>query len=216
MRDPVHDYLTAKHISMIAGFMPIYRWAAGLVGEMTPLMIVPLHIREADLKRTAKIPGGPFQFDPGGTKGLRQRIKEHVEKVCVRYGQSYEPVNESFEIAALVAADWLKYKSRGKSLAIRNQGQSERLADAFWGYNGRSGWHTADGKYDHGRKSWRFSPYVVNDPKRGVLLRLKGTLPDGKGSRVTIDRIERRPGALVLYQEMKRRLPELRASEGLA
>ena len=118
-----------------------------------------------------------------------------------RYGM---PV--PFALWAMLAAEELAGKTRAPVI-VGGVVEEDALADALWGYNGRSRHHTPglpDPKDMTVNRSWRYSPYVSNDPKRGVTLKIVGTIPDDTqpGGRRRIERVDPRPGALIVYREL--------------
>lgn len=170
-----------------------------------------LHFLEADFTvGPTKTPGGPFQLDPGGVGDvLLERIKAAVAVICAKYTRPIGDIETDFPTAALVAAHHLLGKVRPQPYP--DDDFETILADAMWGYNGRSKWHTPTGEAGVGVASWRFSPYVVNDPKAGIVLRVRGTIPDDTvpGGRRKIDRPSLRPGGMIVYRELVMRADEL-------
>jgi len=206
------QYLAKQQISRIRDLRRAYILGCTVVGGGIPWQaLAAIHYRENEFGMVSRRPGGPFQLDPGGSEGeLTVRIVQRVKDVCQRYGQQYGSIEDNFTVASIVAADELKNKARGviaKAVLV----DEDILADAFWGYNGRASNHTEDGTKDPQRASWCYSPYVANDPKRGVILRLRGTVPDDTvpGGRRRIDVEDQRPGALIIYRELVSRAAEL-------
>jgi hypothetical protein len=221
-----NSYLSGTQVARVRGHLPVYQRACSLVQIEPPLVMAGLHYREAEFATTSQVPGGCFQLDPEG-KGagadLRAQIDDYVAKVCKLYGvPSGGPgaIETDFFVACLTAAHELKTKVRVKPIPVVLEG--DILADTLWGYNGKSRHHVpvgteSDPKNDQNGKaiiinrSWKYSPYVSNDPKHGVSLRMTGTMPDPKDStkRISIDRVDGRPGALAIIRELTLRQAEL-------
>jgi hypothetical protein len=179
-------YLTQRDWDHIRSNWQDYAWAENRVGLPNGTLAC-IHFREAGLKRTSNI-GGPFMLDLGpldNPKEFARRIRAHEAKIAKKYGyRSGARVSADFRFAALVAADELKSKAR-KTVA-----PNDRLADALWGYNGRASWY----------QTFKDSPYVWNDPKRGIHLVKKYRKPDGE----MVEFVDSRPGAMVIFQEIRR------------
>lgn len=205
-------YLSQQQITRIRYLRPAYTLGCTVVGGGIPWQaLAAIHYRESEFQMISSRPGGAYQLDPGGSGAdLKARITAHVKEICQRYGQQYGSIEENFTIASVVAADTLKGKARGV-IATAGAVDEDMLGDALWGYNGRSASHTADGTKDAEKASWTYSPYVANDPQRGISLRLRGTVPDDSvpGGRRKIDIVDQRPGALTIYRELVSRAAEL-------
>jgi hypothetical protein len=198
---PRQTYLTDAQIAKIRELRPDYEFAVNKVKGFPWQVMAALHYREAEFAKTSKIPGGAFQLDPGGTgTDLRAAIDNYANKVCDNYGVPHGNIETDFNISCLVAAFEFKTK-------IRFPGE-DGIADAFWGYNGRAKFHTPSGDpADPAGNSWHYSSYVSNDPKNGIVLNIRGTMPtpDGKG-RVQINKPDPRPGALIIFREVCERI----------
>ena len=150
---------------------------------------------------------GPFAYDPGGAGPiLESRIDKYMRLVCERYAVDYGigTLNGNFLLAAVLAAFELKSKMRASIIMPTGSVDENALADACWGYNGRSNYHTPTGEWNEVEKSWKYSPYVSNDPAHGIQLRIKGTIPDPNepDGRKHIDIMDERPGAIIVYREI--------------
>jgi len=204
-------YLHSRQLQAVRELRGAYETAVRIVGGLPWQAIAAVHYREAEFAQRSTIPGGPFQLDPGGTgQELQERIEAYVQAVRDKYGLlEGGTIDSDFWLAAVVAAHELRSKVRAE-IAAGSVVDGEVLADALWGYNGRSRYHTASG-LPEGESSWRYSPYVSNDPKRGVVLRIRGTVPDAtvQGGRRMIDRPDPRPGAMIVYRELLARASEL-------
>ena len=204
-------YFDRAQMARIREFRKYYAYAATVVGGMKWEALVPIHFREASLGYKVKRLGGIYQLEHGvPADQTAEAIRKHVTEVCNRYGIAYADIESNYHLASVVAADELKSKAHGAML-VNGVMDEAVLADAYWGYNGRSNYHTPDGTKDPERKHWSYSPYVSNDPLRGVQFRLKGTVPDANapGGRRHIDTLDPRPGALILYRELIQRSAEL-------
>lgn len=214
----VQNYLGTREIAAVKKYRPVYEWAVKTVQSDIPWQIMAaIHYREASFLLKGEEPWcGPFAIDPGGDTGtLSIRIAAHVSKTVNKYGLSPtvydQPLDENFSTAALVGADELKGKIQRPLKGVTGGIDLVALADAIWGYNGRSRFHTPSGNPDPGQSSYEYSPYVSNDPHRGIKLRLKGTVPDPTvpGGRRRIDIEDQRPGALAVFRELVARSAEL-------
>ena len=197
-------YLSQKQLARLEANLPDYQWAVELVGAVPALALAAVNYRETGGRRTVKRRGGWCQMDWAGA--TVQALQARAAKICRRYGVPAGKLATNFRTGCLVCAHILKLKSKTRPIFINGVVMIPHLAWALWAYNGRSSYHTPDGKRDRARRHWKFSPYVSNDPKRGVVLQLKGTVPGPAGKRIKIDRVDRRPGALVIYQELDERL----------
>ena len=212
-------YLDAHQMATVARLRPFYESAVQMVVGIPWEVLAAIHYRESEF--ACKMSGGeaicgPYAFDVGNASNSeRENLEGYVERcvkaVCAQYNLPYQTLNNDFRLASVVAANEFKTKMRGD--AVRDgRLTDEVVADAFWGYNGRSKYHTADGNPNPNLSTYLFSPYVSNDPKRGVVLRLRGTIPDGKGGRTHIDTTDERPGAMIIYRELIARRAEIEAS----
>lgn len=203
------DYLTARELARVRSWMPQYQAAADLA-EVPVLALPAMHYRESDLMETwkvrpedtwidfhrRKVPyrnmGGPFMMDQGAD-GDRVRFDENIRAfertVAAWFGIAPVPrVRDDFPFSCLCAAYELHEKARGKLFDRRGRVDTDVLAEAFWGYNGRL----------PARGTWKRSAYVVNDPKRGrqFVIRVGGAT----------GYLDSRPGTLIVYRELERRL----------
>lgn len=208
-------YLSKSQIEKIKRFLPDYSWATQTVGSGVPaLALAAIHFREAEFATQSKIPGGPFQLDPGGTgQELTKRIWDYTVKVCKTYKVNMADIETNFNVACLVAAHEFKTKIRAPLLNLDGTISEDALADTFFGYNGRSKNYCEKVQTGEGSDAphWKFSPYVSADPQNGVELKIIGTLPDSTSptGRKRIETIDKRPGALIVYRELVSRSQEL-------
>lgn len=178
------EYLTSKDVAKIKT-----NWAAySIAAEVTdlPVEILPaIHHRESNLnlgfysfkkKTIVKNVGGPFMLDKGH-KHFVKGIRDYEMEIWRLYGYTGNPprISDNFQFAALVAAHELKSKMRGKG-----------LADAVWGYNGRSKMVT-----------FRENAYVWNHPNRRKMI---ARYRDKDGH--LLEYIDERPGVMVIYAEI--------------
>jgi len=198
------DYLTDRDMERVRAHLPAYRLAAGRAG--VPVLALPaIHYRECGLLptlysvRTGQAVwnwGGPFMLDRGGRNvdEFRRRIRSYEREVAARYLVRPVPrVRDDLAFAALCAAHELRGKARGRFFDRRGRVDLDVLADAFWGYNGRSA----------RARSWRDAAYVSNDPKRRRRFKVRVRTSTG-----IMTYLDRRPGALVIYYELQRRMGE--------
>jgi hypothetical protein len=215
-------YLSNAQIAKIKTHLPTYQRACDLVKIGPTILMAGIHYREAEFAVTSRVPGGPFQLDPGGVgDDLRVKIDAYVAKVCKTYGVPADGpavIETDFFVACLVAAHELKDKIRPKptdfSAPVTLEG--DVLANTVWGYNGKSRKHVPAGvepdpKDAFINRSWKYSPYVSNDPKNGSSIRMTGTMPDPNdpNKRISIDRVDTRPGVLAIVRELTARQAEL-------
>ena len=214
-------YLTPRHIRLVKQYRPAYEDAVAAVGTIQGTLppqpfpweaIATLHFLEADFLERVKVPGGPFQLDPG-LKGEAQEeaIRVKVAEICGKYGWPIGDIATDFTTAVRVATAFLKMKV-GFHPLFEEDMDRDILPDAFWGYNGRSKWHTPTAEAGVGKASWEYSPYVNNDPKAGRCLMVRASIPDAtvEGGRRKISRPElHRPGAMIVYRELKARHAEV-------
>lgn len=212
-------YLDDRHIDLIRRWKPYYIHAAATVGGLTWQCLVPVHYREHGLENGSDVPGeGPFGCDQGGEGGADNLAGIHafVRKVCEIYSLTFGSIEHDISLAAVVAAYELKQKARANIVGADGLINEGALADAYWGYNGRSPYHTVTGERegDNNPKSFRWSPYVSNDPQNGVSLRLTGTVPvpvsaEHPDGRKHINTVDVRAGCIPLYHEVMFRIAEI-------
>jgi hypothetical protein len=214
-------YLTAKQIARFRKNWPDYLWAGRKVGGVPAIAMAGVNWRETGGKREARVYGGAgykekgnkreshieggwCQLDMGGNrKTHRARVQKEAERICKLYGVVAGDLDTDFQTGAIVCAHILKTKSRKRPMILNRHVVWANVAWRQWAYNGRSKYHTKTGKPSKELRSWRWSCYVSNDPKRGVRLRIRGTMPNPKGKgRIRINREDKRPGALVISREL--------------
>jgi hypothetical protein len=157
------------------------------------MAVAAIHYRESGFEREANNAGGALMMDQGGaTRGeFIRRIRDEEKRVARRYCLWTAPrVRDDFRFACLCAADELRGKLRGRIWLRSGKVDEEVLADAFWGYNGRT----------KRVPSWRRSSYVNNDPLRGR--RYEARWRHKKGEIYYC--LDTRPGALTIYRELVR------------
>ena len=222
-------YLGPNEISRIRRFRPIYEKAASIVGWLPWTALPPIHYRENDLLERSQTVGGAFQLDPGGPgDDLRKAIDEYVEIVGRLYSITLGNIETDFETAAIVGAHELKTKLRSPALIrppLIDAGVDEaELARGYLRYNGLGAKLTAPDGTTYRYYSERgqtgsgnpeaspdWSPYVANDPHSGRVLTMRATQPDPSdpSKRISIQRPDRRPGAIIIFREILARAAEL-------
>lgn len=210
------QYLGAGQVARVKQYLPEYTKACHTVNALIPpLALACIHYRESEFDTKSTIPGGPFQFDPGGSgKGeVQKRIWDATVKICKKYGVKAEDIETTFSTACLVAAHELSSKIRGSIRSVDGTVDEDVLADALWGYNGRADCHTEAFQTGQGSEelSWQWSSYVAGDPQNGKTLKIRGTVPDANApnGRKLIEHPDLRPGALIVYRELVSRSKEL-------
>lgn len=181
--------LKSEEVKKIQSVKPIFldvQKATGVPWQA----VAAVWYRESFSVASPKTLGGPFQFDPPLPKAhiasiLRRFSKltsTEIEKFAVRGV-------DDFETGAYCCAAWLRLKCKP---VITPGSPDEVIADAFFGYNGRA------------YASYSKSPYVMNNyDEEHKNMRLKGSIPDGKGGRTWVNIIDKRPGALTIYKFLK-------------
>ncbi len=221
-------YLSSVQIGIVRKLRPAYQKAFEVIGrDWAPWeSLAAIHFREAAFAERSRVPGGPFQLDPGGTGDeLKARIKAEVERVGKLYSVPMGDIETDFATAAIVAAHGFKERLRVK--AVRQDGTLDEtvVGWAFFRYNGlgamipdASGlesYRYYSEKGQTGRGSTKadpfWSPYVSNDPVGGHRLKMRATMPDEKDptKRIVINREDPRPGAMVIFRELRARASEL-------
>lgn len=155
--------------------------------------IAALWYRESGGRTEVKNPdGGPFQLDPPPSqKQIRQLLKVHSSRFTTPKeiaDASAKDVTD-FETGAYYAACFLKEKMSGWMTPTISD---PMMREAFFRYNGT------------GYGSPEKSPYVMNGYNEHYKdMQIKGTLPDGKGGRKSVSTTDKRPGAYVVYRQLK-------------
>ncbi len=135
-------------------------------------------------------PGGPFQFDPPpGPERIRGLLARHSSLPPAEVARLAQTGVRDFETGAFTAACFLKEKMGG---CLTADAEDSVIREAFFRYNG-TGYGTNDK-----------SPYVMNGYNEAYQgMKIRGTLPDGKGGRIQINHTDTRPGAYVVYRQLK-------------
>ena len=139
-------------------------------------------------------PGGPWQFDPPPTDARivdwlnRYTNLDDFEKGTVRT----KGVN-NFYTGGILAACHMQESVNG---VLKPDCPDNFVKSAIYSYNGRA-YKNADD-----------SPYVMNgfDADHNGM-HLRGSIPNGHGGRSWIDIIDHRPGAFVVYKQLKALFP---------
>lgn len=184
--------LTPSQINKIKTVKPILLKAQQLTGVPWQA-IAAVWYRESFSIAPPKTPGGPFQFDPipavAIIEGLLRTFVPLFPALLVEYAESM--VVNDFEKAAVLAACWLRYKSK---YPLAKDHSDRALKDAFYGYNGRAwGPHPES------------SPYVYNNfDSKHMNMVIRGSIPDPKSKtgRRFISTIDKRPGAFTVYRQL--------------
>lgn len=185
--------LTDQQIKRVQAAYPALRQVQRITGVPWQAMAA-IWYRESFSVTPPKTPGGPFQFDPipspGALRGLLDRftkLNDEEKRRIAALG-----VN-TFYTGAVLAACFLRTKT---GPVITPDAPDEVIKDALYGYNGRK-YGSADN-----------SPYVMNGiDEAHYPMRLRGTIPDGKGGRKMVDIEDERPGAFTVYKQLKALFP---------
>jgi hypothetical protein len=181
--------LSEAEIARIRQVQPVFEKVQALSGVPWEA-VAAIWYRESFSIHPPKTPGGPFQFDPPPSRQTLLALLVRFTRLSGQQIRSYldKGIND-FEAAALFAACWLRMKVKP---VITPDVSDEVIREAFYAYNGR-----AYGSADQ-------SPYVMNGYDAAHhLMRLRGTLPDGRGGRRRVSIIDRRPGAFTVYRQLK-------------
>ncbi len=197
-------YLSDTQLLRFRSNLADYQWAADMVGGIPPLALAAINYRETGGRRTTKRRGGWPQMDWSGA--TVKTLQERAAKICKRYRVPVGKLATDFRTGCIVCAHILKMKSKNHPIYIEGILQAANLAWTEWAYNGRSAYHTPSGKKNINRRHWAFSSYVSNNPKIGIVLQLRGTLPGKKGKRIKVNRPDKRPGARIIFDELNERL----------
>jgi hypothetical protein len=154
--------------------------------------IAAIWYRESTLQKFVDRVGGPFQFDPPPAK---ERVKKLLDLFTdfdelTKSKMITKGVND-FETGAIIAACWMRFQSK---FVLSKDKSDEAVKDALYGYNGRK-FESADHSF-----------YVMNGYDAAHMnMRIHGTLPDKHhpGKRITVDSIDKRPGAFCVYKQLK-------------
>ena len=181
--------LSATQIERIRQVKPVFENMERLTGVPWQA-VAAVWYRESFSVTPPKTPGGPFQFDPVLSPAtIRQLLKRFTRLSVLEIEQYASKGVNDFETGALCAACWLRLKTKP---VITPTVSDEVIKDAFYGYNGR-----AYGSVEN-------SPYVMNGfDAQHLNMRLRGSIPDGKGGRQQISKIDKRPGAFTVYRQLK-------------
>ena len=152
--------------------------------------------RESFSQAPPKTPGGPWQFDPIPSRGTQKGLLDRFTQLSD--SQKHEILEKGvndFYSGGVLAACFLRTKTR----PVIHPGVADQvIKDAIYGYNGR-----AYGSADR-------SPYVMNGyDAQHFPMRLVGTIPDGRGGRISIDKTDQRPGAFTIYRQLKELFPNV-------
>ncbi len=138
-------------------------------------------------------PGGPFQFDPIPDDAFFRFLLNKYSTLTNEEKESLIKCGANdFYAATYLAACFARNKCKPK---ITPAVSDTDILYFFWGYNGRAKYHKGDP---------RNSFYVYNgfDKDHDGML-IVGSIPDGKGGRKRIRTTDKRPGAFVVYKQLK-------------
>lgn len=202
VRPPLR-WWTDEKLRRVRFFEEHYRFAARKSGVPWRLLAT-VHKVERNMS-DKPVTGGWCQLDMGAASPEAGRVarERYVARVMREWGvKEYGPLRSDARTGALVCAYILCRK-----VPRRLKGKpwtEEKMAEALFGYNGRSKyycehWQTGEGNK---KRSWHWSPYVSNFVERRQL-HVKGRQYH-KGKRVQIPRKKyRTPGALLVYRELR-------------
>lgn len=189
---------TAQQLARLKAYKPHFAKVQAATGVPWEA-IAAIWYRESFSVTPPKTPGGPFQFDPAPSDNHALSLLDRYTNLSQEAKADIiaKGVND-FEAAAYLAACHMRARCTPK---ITPESPDADIKDLFWGYNGKAKYQkTADGSF-----------YVMNgfDEKHNGL-RIHGSIPDGKGGRKRITdsqgkegRPETRPGAFVIYKQLK-------------
>ena len=181
--------LTERQLSKLLGHREMFEHVERLTGVPWRAMAAVWY-RESFSVAVPKTPGGQFQFDPPPPDHqLRWLLHTFTQLEPAEIEQLIKRGICDFEAAALFAACHLRTKVRP---VVTPDASDQLIIDALWGYNGR-----AYGSADH-------SPYVMSglDAEHDGMI-IRGTIPDQAGGRKRIATVDRRPGAYVVYRQLR-------------
>jgi hypothetical protein len=181
-------YLNSTQLAAAHRWRPLYEEAERHIG-VPWLLMAALHYRETNFGAQTGRAGGVLQFDPPLTPAKVRQFGARFKLTNLT-----DPERDP-RTAILCAAAFLQVN---KGAGLTPDATEAECADAAWSYNGRA----------YG--SWQASPYVSNDPQRGVTLHIRGTVPSLRNPaiRERIDRPDPRPGVLAVMHELRARLGE--------
>jgi len=185
--------LSDFQIKRIQGVYPILKRIQGYT-QVPWQVLAAIWYRESFSVTPPKTPGGPWQFDPVPPLSKLTYYLNKYTTLSPDQKKQYtvKGIND-FEAGGVFAACHLQSKVGGR---LSLDAPDELVKDALWGYNGR-----AYGSADK-------SPYVMNGfDEAHYPMRLRGTIPDGRGGRKRVDIEDRRPGAFTIYKQLKQLFP---------
>lgn len=180
-------YLSDAEMKAVNRFKPHYLTAERKTGVPWRLLAA-MHYRENSLSVSAA-QHGPFQLVD--LRGNPARVAAYARAA----GYPTNPVpnyETNFEFGCVCAALFVqdKMSKEARKPKLTPQSGRDALAEAAFRYNGMS---QAYANPATGRPDYRFSPYVSNDPKKGVVLTIR------EGSVVVKDA---RPGVLAVIRDL--------------
>jgi hypothetical protein len=153
-------------------------------------LLAGIWFRESFSVAPPKTPGGPWQFDPPPTVGLIATwLSRYTNLNPMEREAIFQKGINDFYAGGVLAGCLLQLKVGGQ---LTPNASDDLVKNAIWAYNGR-----AYGCADN-------SPYVMNFfDKAHQEMHLVGSIPDGHGGRRRIDVMDLRPGAFVVYKQLK-------------
>jgi hypothetical protein len=146
--------------------------------------------RESFSVSPPRTPGGCFQFDPPPDEPyIRWMLGKFTSLPRTEAEDIAAAGVNAFADGAYIAAAFLRMKT-----GLKKGDTDENVKNTFWSYNGRF-YGSADA-----------SPYVMNGYDAAHLhMKIQGTLPPLKegGPRRKIETVDMRPGAFVVYKQLK-------------
>lgn len=171
-------YLSPSEQAQFKRNIPAYKAAAAVTG-VPWVLLAAIHYRENSLL-PSRGEGSCMRFDPP-SKG-----REIARKYSARAGRDLSNL-ENNTTSALICAGFFLQEKMGNRLS--QSSPRALILQAAYYYNGTG--------YGNIRKS----PYVYNDPQRGVTLNIVGT-DYANGQRLRINKPDPRPGVNALVTEM--------------
>ena len=171
-----------------------YIYAQSLTG-VPWAVIAGVNYRESDLASDHKIVktvGGIYQFDPIPAISIQQDWLRRFSTLPPAQIENWEAslAVDDFLHSSLLCACKLR---EGIQPVLNKMSPDAVLKEAFWAYNGR-----AYGSADN-------SPYVMNNADVAHMgMRIIGSEPDGRGGRIQINTIDERPGAFVVFDQIRK------------
>lgn len=152
-----------------------YKQAARVAGVPWEL-IAAIHFRETNNKASAF---NPMQFDsPGGGWRGNGIVRKYGDK-CVHSPGAFECAGRHLkELRPDLTEATTDPSTLKNAMKKYNAGPHSKKSDDYW--------------------------YTINDPDHGVVGRIKGTVEKPGGGRMRVDNPDKRPGAYIIFDALKR------------